>query len=170
MQQQRGFTLIELIIVIVILGILAVTAAPRFIGFQSDAREAALEGVAAALAGGSQLVFARAAINGVQNTNTSNDLDIDNDGTDDLSIINGYPNANAALASVDLDDELLSWVDFSVQLSTDTDPTADFIVTAGTDSFIITQNGTAAGSGCEVVYSNAAAGGSPSIAVTATDC
>ena len=43
--QQRGFTLIELVIVIVILGILAVTAAPRFVDFQTDARIATLEGV-----------------------------------------------------------------------------------------------------------------------------
>ena len=41
--KQEGFTLIELIVVIVILGILAVTAAPKFIDLQGDARASALQ-------------------------------------------------------------------------------------------------------------------------------
>lgn len=45
MQKQQGFTLIELIIVIIILGILAVTAAPKFLDIQDDARESTLRGV-----------------------------------------------------------------------------------------------------------------------------
>jgi MSHA pilin protein MshA len=64
MQHQRGFTLIELIIVIVILGILAVTAAPKFIDIQGDAQSATLKGVKAALQGGVQLVYAKSAIGG----------------------------------------------------------------------------------------------------------
>ncbi|MFC4701267.1 prepilin-type N-terminal cleavage/methylation domain-containing protein [Glaciecola siphonariae] len=63
--QQKGFTLIELIIVIVILGILAVTAAPRFIDIQTDARKQTIVGVEAALKGAAKLVFAKAVVNGV---------------------------------------------------------------------------------------------------------
>ncbi len=47
--QQKGFTLIELIIVIVILGALAVVALPRFIDLQDEAEQAATEGVAGAI-------------------------------------------------------------------------------------------------------------------------
>nr|WP_274614068.1 type II secretion system protein [Vibrio parahaemolyticus] len=49
MKKQTGFTLIELVVVIVILGILAVTAAPRFLNLQNDAREARLEGMKGAI-------------------------------------------------------------------------------------------------------------------------
>ena len=171
MRKQTGFTLIELIIVIVILGILAVTAAPRFINLQGDARASTLQGVAAALQGGAQLVFAKAAINGVQATTTSNDLDIDNDGTADLTIINGYPNATPNVGTLDV--ELNTWVDLDIALSTVDNPTTAFILTAGAaDSgiFTITLNGTAAGNNCEVVYNNAEEGASPVITVTDGGC
>lgn len=61
--KQIGFTLIELVMVILILSILAVTAIPKFFDLSTEARRGALAGVAGGVASGSSINFAARSLN-----------------------------------------------------------------------------------------------------------
>ncbi len=97
MQKQNGFTLIELVVVIIILGILAVTAAPKFINLQSDARKSTLEGMKGALKGANSLLYSKAAIQGKEKADGDETANIDTtgNGTADTIGIYGYVKASS---------------------------------------------------------------------------
>lgn len=85
MKKPNGFTLIELVVVIVILGILAVTAAPKFLNLQSDARVSALNGLKGSINGAMGIVYGKAVIQG---TEVSEAVAVGN-----IDVAWGYPRA-----------------------------------------------------------------------------
>ncbi|MFM5843069.1 prepilin-type N-terminal cleavage/methylation domain-containing protein [Aeromonas sanarellii] len=151
MKKQSGFTLIELVIVIIILGILAVTAAPKFLNLQDDARTSTLKGVEGSLNSAGAMVYSKAVIAG-KDTAPSETLDVGNGVS--VNIAYGYPKATQA----DLEKVLeLSSGDWSfgtpVSSSIRIFPAGVSASTATTD--------------CFVTYTEASSGSLPTSEVTA---
>ncbi|NVN83594.1 prepilin-type N-terminal cleavage/methylation domain-containing protein [Vibrio sp. Scap24] len=64
LKSRNGFTVIELVVVIVVLGVLAAIAAPRFLNLSSEAKIASLHGLGGSVKEANQLVYSQAVIEG----------------------------------------------------------------------------------------------------------
>jgi len=140
---QKGFTLIELVVVITILGILAAFAFPRFAGLEKEARISATEALHGSIRAASSLAHG-------------------------LTLAQG----NAAGASVDMEGTTVTMADHypdAAGISLALQDTTGFTFTvAGTVATAETNGGTALT--CTVTYTEAAAGSSPAITIATGGC
>jgi MSHA pilin protein MshA len=96
MRRQNGFTLLELVIVIVVLGILSTLAIPRFLSLQREARVAVIESLFNTTRSGSNVIYAKSAAIG-ESDNAIDSVDIDGPGPGGFIGTNfGYPQAELA--------------------------------------------------------------------------
>lgn len=148
-RQQSGFTLIELIVVVVILGILSAFAVPRFFNLSGEARYANLEAVAGSLRSAAALAHSKQLAGGLGAAVSITW------GSNTVTMINRYPRSSAAGITAALES------------------TSGFTITYSGDGSLATHTATFAADGasgtCQVVYTPpASTSATPTITISGT--
>jgi MSHA pilin protein MshA len=147
----RGFTLIELVVVITILGVLAAFAVPRFVALDSQARIATVNGLAGSVKSAASLARALSMATG----NAAGPISMEGATGTGVTLVNNYPDATAA----------------GIANAVNT-AGADFTFTAGASATGTAVWAKTGASGlCQVAYTPpAAAGTTPTVAVAIAGC
>lgn len=151
MKKQSAFTLIELVVVIVVLGVLSVIALPKFINLQDDAREAAMNGLKSSLESASTLINYQSIIEGVGDS-------FDETLASGVRIRYGYPYATQTNLKLVLD---LNEDDWNL---TGSDPAITFTLTRDTDNMTVSEISSI--SVCKLIYKRANKGERPELTIS----